>query len=74
MFTKSLINKWYSFLSDNSTSSNNFKRININSPIWLEYAVAKLTLEYSLTYFNRSVNCSVVDIHFFFNILVTRLA
>lgn len=71
VFTKSLFTKWYPFLSE---STPNDKRININSPIWLEFAVTKFTLEFSLTYYYHSINCSVVDIHFFFNIFVTRLA
>lgn len=74
VFTKSIFTKWYPFLSDHSTNESNHKQININSPIWLEFAVAKFTFEFSLTYYYHSINCSVVDIHFYFNILVTRLA
>lgn len=72
-FTKSLLTKWYPFLGDNAEADDQ-KLNKIGSPIWLEFAVSKFTLEFSLSYYYYSVNCSVVDIHFFFNILVTRLA
>ena len=50
------------------------KAFDIITPIWLEFAVARFSLESSLTYYLYSINCSVFDLHFFFNILVTRLS
>ena len=71
LFTKSLLCKWYPFLSE---STPNDKQINVIKLIWLEFAISKFTLEFSLTYYYHSINCSVIDHYFSFNILVTRLS
>lgn len=69
--TKSLLSKWYPFLSELTP---NDKQININTPIWLEFAVTKFIMEFSLTFYTYATNCSIADSHFSFNILVTRLS
>lgn len=71
VFSRSLFTKWYPFLCETTPD---LKQININSSTWIEFAAAKFIAEFSLTYYYRSVNCSVVDVHFFFNILVARLS
>ena len=76
-FINSLLGEWYPFLTELTPKQVNEERVNklnINSPIWLEFAVAKFTMEFSLTYHQYATNCSIADSHFSFNILTTRLS
>ena len=70
-FIRSVSCTWYPFLYELTP---NDKRVNINSSLWLEFAVVKFTLEFSLTYNHYAANCWAGNSHFHFNILMIRLS